>query len=296
MFVPGEDRLTAVDAYNGTILWEREIAGSRRVIVFRDSSQLVAGDGVTYLAAASKCFALNAKTGETARTFEFPKEASQGKHEWGYLASVGEVLLGSGVKTGTIRREQSRQLSSHETHQSFQPLVGSDFLFALDSGTGKPRWTYKAETGLIVNATLTIGGGCVYFVRSDNAATLRLPLARTPLSELVGKGSTLVALDIKTGKIVLSRPATFLNPIRHIVFGQFSQDRLILVGTRDSGTDKKKDRVVYDIHVLDAVTGEVKWSKSQTQSDPSAAITANTIIIRPSWAERCSANRRLTIC
>ena len=55
LFVPGEDRVTGVDAYNGTILWEREIPDSRRVIAFRDSSHLALSDSALYVAAADKC-------------------------------------------------------------------------------------------------------------------------------------------------------------------------------------------------------------------------------------------------
>ena len=40
LFVPGDDVVWAVDAYNGTINWRKEIPGSRRLGAFLDSGSM----------------------------------------------------------------------------------------------------------------------------------------------------------------------------------------------------------------------------------------------------------------
>jgi hypothetical protein len=58
-----------------------------------------------------------------------------------------------------------------------------------------------------------------------------------------------------------------LAPLQHNVFTVCAQELLVVVGSRNSGPDKKKDHLIYDIHVLDARTGEKRWSQTQHQAD-----------------------------
>lgn len=262
LFVPGEDRVTAVDAYNGTILWEGEFPGSRRVTVFRDCSYLAVGTEHLYVAAPEQCLALNPQTGKRERVFPVPAGPNDQKQEWGYVAVVGDVLLGSAVKPGSSRRAQSRKIDETETYYDFVPTVCSDFLFGLDRRTGKELWTYRPESGLIVNATIAAADGAVFFIESTNPETMKKPLSRATLGELFGKGSNLVALDLKTGKTLWRRDAK-CAALQHNVYLCAAQGKVIIVGSRNSGTGKKKDTVFYDIHVFDAKSGEPKWSQSQ---------------------------------
>jgi outer membrane protein assembly factor BamB len=264
LFVPGEDRVMAVDAYNGTILWDIAIPDSRRVIVFRDSSHLAIADEALYVAAANHCLALNPATGKTQKTYTVPGD----KLEWGYVARAGDFLLGTGVKTGSIRRAQNYKNTITETHWDFVPAVGSDILFAWKPDADRPTWTYRPKDGLILNPTLTIGNDRVYFLESVNPDTLKAETARARLSEMVGKGSRITALDLKTGKLLWSKPGDALKPLQHNVFLSYSRERLAIVGSRNSGTDRKKSTLLYDVHVLNAATGESKWSRTQDQKQP----------------------------
>jgi len=193
MFVPGDDRVVAVDAYNGTILWDQRFPGSRRVVVFRDCSYLLATDDRLWLATAAECLALNPQTGARERSFAVPAGPKGEKREWGYLGVVGDVLVGSAVKPGSSRRSQSRLIDTTETYYDEVPVVGSDALFGLDTRSGKPLWTYEPP-GLILNATIASAGRVGYFIESTNPATLQTKLGRGKLVDLLGKGSRLVAL------------------------------------------------------------------------------------------------------
>ena len=261
MFVPGDDRVVAVDAYNGTILWDQQFPGSRRVVVFRDCSYLLATEDHLWLASATECLALNPQTGARERTFAVPAGPKGEKQEWGYLGVVGDVLVGSAVKPGSSRRSQSRLIDTTETYYDEVPVVGSDALFGLDARSGKPLWTYQ-PVGLILNATIASAGRVGYFIESTNPATLQTKLGRGKLVDLLGKGSRLTALDLVTGKVIWRKEAP-LQALQHNVYLAAAQDRVVIVGSRNSGRDKNKDTVRYDINVYDAATGEARWTLSQ---------------------------------
>ncbi|MHC4201574.1 MAG: outer membrane protein assembly factor BamB family protein, partial [Planctomycetota bacterium] len=52
LFVTGQDYITAIDAYNGTILWEKPLARSGRVAVMRNAGNMVADERGVYIAHA----------------------------------------------------------------------------------------------------------------------------------------------------------------------------------------------------------------------------------------------------
>jgi outer membrane protein assembly factor BamB len=263
LFVPGEDRVIGVDAYNGTILWDRAIPQSRRVSVFRDNGFLALADDTLYVAAGDQCLALDPDSGKNRHIFALPAES--GKYEWGYVATQGELLLGSAVKAGSIRREQSHKATVTTTHWDFVPAVASDLVFARRRQDGKLLWTYRPPSGLIVNPTLAAASGALYFVESDNPETQKPAIAQLKLAELVGKGSSLVALDIQSGQVLWKQPGVPFAGVQHNLFLSWAEGALIVVCSRNSGPNKKTDRLWYDIHVFDSKTGKLRWSKSQNQ-------------------------------
>jgi outer membrane protein assembly factor BamB len=65
LFMEGEEIITAADAFNGTMLWKREIPGAVRVKVKADCGNLVVTQDGLYVAAYDKCYKLDPETGET---------------------------------------------------------------------------------------------------------------------------------------------------------------------------------------------------------------------------------------
>ncbi len=251
LFVPGNDRIFAVDAYNGTPLWEYAAPDSRRIAAYRDCGNMVAADDSLFIAAADQCIRLDASTGKELRKIPAPRG------EWGYLAATGDLLLGSTVSQGASRREISRRIVAAETYWDFVPSVCSETLFALDRATGDARWIHMPK-GPIVNSTIAIGGGRVYFVEGGAAAKD----GRAKLSEILPKAEV-VALDLKTGMQVW-RGAPDLSMIQHVLYAVYSKEKLALVGSRNNGKEKSAT-VWYDLHALDAATGLSLWSQSQDQ-------------------------------
>ncbi|MDP6356405.1 MAG: PQQ-binding-like beta-propeller repeat protein [Planctomycetota bacterium] len=269
LFIPGNDRFFAVDAYNGTVLWNEEIPNSRRVAAFRDSSNMVAVADKLFIAVEDNCLSLEADSGKWSSTFAVP--ASDGKrYKWGYLASQGDTLFGSATRFGAVRRDHSKEAIG-DAYYDNRPPVCSEFLFALGRDSGQHRWTYIPPDGVVSNPTVTIGDGKMFFIESKNPRTLlgnqdlkggKLP-PRITLSDLVSNGLSLVALNARTGGLNWKRELP-LRDSRHNFYIAFSQGKLVVVGSRnEKSSPKAKPTVHYDILVFDADTGALVWKATQ---------------------------------
>lgn len=264
LFVPGNDQIFAVDAYNGTLLWTRKVPNSRRIAAFRDCSNMAAGQNHVFMAAEDRCFAFHPQTGYVEHEYTAPRTPDGGPREWGYVATVGHRLFGSGAPPGSSRREHTRESIIEGAYYDAREVVCSDSLFAFDTDSTAQEWNYEARTGAIINSTLTVGSGFICFVESGNADTLSGANGRHALKTLVA-GAHVVALDSASGNELLRVPAG-VSTAEHNLYLQTARNKLILVGSRNSGTDKNTARVVYEIRVFDAASGELAWQTAQVQS------------------------------
>ncbi len=95
LFVQGEEVIMAVDAFNGTMLWKRQIPGAVRVHVKADCGNLAVTQDGLYVAAHDKCYRLDPSTGRTMQVYEMPPSSDGGPRRWGYVSVVGNILYGS---------------------------------------------------------------------------------------------------------------------------------------------------------------------------------------------------------
>jgi len=262
MFIPGNNRVIAVDAYNGSILWNLETPGSRRVAAMRDAGSMSATADTLYVAAKSHCLAIDTGAGVVRRRMP-PVDLHNGQpRDWGYTATSGELLLGSTVKPGASRGEHSKR-QINETYWDFVPIVTSDGLFARNRKTGAEVWRFK-PAGAIVNPTITIGGGRMYFVEGGDAASLLVKTGRVKLQDRPGKEANLTAIDLQTGKLVYRVPID-LTSIQHHLYLAYSDGMLVTSGTKNKTTAGAR-RVWYDVHGYEAATGKHVWAASQNQN------------------------------
>jgi hypothetical protein len=282
LFVPGNNRVFGVDAYNGTVLWNVEVAGSRRVAAMRDCGSMMATADTLYAVAEDRCYGLDAQTGEQRLNLAVPAAADGQPRDWGYVARVGDKLFGTATKPGASRSGHSRE-QIKETFWDFIPVVTSDYLFCVDRVTGQPQWRYEPR-GAIANPTIAIGGGRVYFVESRSAATLAETTGRSKLESLVGAGAELVALDAADGHIVW-RQAFDFSAMQHHLYLCYSQEKLVVVGTRNQ-RELLRSYVWYDLHGFDAASG------ARTGNSPAAATAAAPSRHRPPPSSSAPATRR----
>jgi outer membrane protein assembly factor BamB len=98
LFMEGEELVMAADAFNGTILWRREIPGAVRVKIKADCGNMVVTKDGLYIAAHDKCYRLDPVTGRTIRVYKIPGSFDGPPRRWGYISVVGNILYGSAAK------------------------------------------------------------------------------------------------------------------------------------------------------------------------------------------------------
>ena len=263
MFVTGDNYVVAVDAYNGTILWERDVPESIRLGAFKNCGSMAVGTAFLYLASADTCLALDVKSGETVGAFRALPTSDGKAGEWGYVATLDGLLLGTTTKPGANWRIQDVDTQTLIWRDK-QPVVTSDVLFAVDPTSGKRVWHYRPERGVIVNPTLTAGGNRVFFIESSNPETFNVPDGRVKLDVLFGQEAELVALDLQTGKEAWREPVD-LSSLENIVFMSHADDTLVISGSKNAQVEgSEKPRVRYDLWAFDAPTGKLLWNSTQT--------------------------------
>ena len=141
------------------------------------------------------------------------------------------------------------------------PVVCSDSVFAHERSSGQNLWTYVPQRGVIINPTLALGDGRVYFVESTNPATRLVADGRIKLPILLGQGADLVALDMRSGKPVWRKPAQ-LEAIEHMVFLSYARKRVVITGTKNVDVGKAR-RVRCDLAVFAADNGQRLWHNTQ---------------------------------
>ena len=286
LFHQGMNRMIALDSHNGAPLWTLSIPDLRRVNMPRDASNWCADRDNVYVALRNACWTLDAYTGRRKATAQLPDKAKRATHDWGYVARSGGKLYGSTVKSGSSYTEYWQkvswydQRSGHGTHK-----ICSDTLFALDLSSGKSAWTYAR--GAIVNTTITIGGGKVYFAESRDSEAMASPSSRVTTGKL-WSSQFLVALDAESGSKLWERPLDTAPGI--VVFFLVCTDgKLALVSS-------SKDK--YDLYAYSAADGkdiwhaEHKWAANNHGGHMQhPAVSGGAIFVEPSGYELATGKR-----
>ena len=254
MFVSGLNHIVAADAYNGTILWRRDVPDSIRLAVSKDCGSLAATPDTVYLASGARCIGLDAETGEQKTTMDVPTRMPKVVFDWGYVACSGDQLFGTAAVRLPARRVQTN--SSWTWGYLDRSEIGCSYaLFSFDRRKGQQQWAYTPKTGVIVNPTIAIAEGRVYFVESINPETHKAPRDRIPLAALLGKGADVVAVDARTGRTVW-RTSVDLTALQHTIFLAHAKGTLVISGSKNAGGGKMR----YDLLALDAATGKQRWA------------------------------------
>jgi outer membrane protein assembly factor BamB len=251
VFVPGDCVVFAVDAYNGTIEWKIEVPNSRRLGVFLDSGSMAVDDKFLYVVAEDKCYGFDVRTGRRRVTYEMPQLVKSEPRDWGYIAYSGNVLFGSGRRQGASYTQTSYDADLALWYRDMK-LVVSDYLFAVEKGSGRVLWKY--DGGLVINTTITVGGRRMYFLETHSPKALADTLGRMPAKTLFDGGDQyLVALDTQTGRIIFKTKIDVSN-FEEPVYLNYAKDILLLSGSRLVG-----DAIHYYYYAFDAGSGDIRW-------------------------------------
>ena len=206
MFVPGENHVIGVDAYNGRELWSRELPGVGRFPARYRGGSIVADDRHVYALVGRQCLQLDPATGATVRTYDLPPEATRlpvpenaiskargGKSPaepvpneltWEFLATAGELLVGS---AGAPNVAMSWWPEAY-------PECG--LVFAVRKRDGVPAWAHQAERSVPPNA-IVMGSDRLFLIdRTARAAQTRSQRRGSKLPAL----ATLECLSLASGE------------------------------------------------------------------------------------------------
>jgi len=180
LIVIGQHHVTATDAYNGRVLWQREFKNVGWYPVRTRGSSTVADNDSLYLADGATCVRLDAATGKTVRTYHPPAaltgEPAKGAKGplWNFLATADDRILGA---LGSTREGQS--------------------IFMFDKA-GKSLWTHTAAGSISVNA-LALAEGRVFFIDAPSRDQADRDRKRGRTAALK---PAMVALDARSGQPV----------------------------------------------------------------------------------------------
>lgn len=246
IFVQGYERVIAIDAYNGTVLWFLHMPGLLRMNVHRDCGNQAADKEHVYFAVHGNCIKINGQNGDIEKVIPVIPYADYDTCHWGYIACKGDLLFGSAVKAGANYIDSYSYDGWYDAYEGeFTRKVVSKNIFALNKQTGKEAWVYSAKA--IINSTITISEGRVFFIESRNP---KLQLSKE------GRGGDdlyqnmyLVCLDINTGKTIYERTVkTRLGTTAFYM--SCGEGKIVLNASSDN---------MYDLQCFEALTGNVLW-------------------------------------
>lgn len=263
LFIQGNRILFGMDAYNGTILWSVSAPEVRRANVTRDCSNMAASGDTLYIAHGRQCLAFDGQTGARRQRYQVPTTGADGPRDWSYVAAGETILVGSRTK-----REAAYLGDDGEWYEEYAPdqvsRVTSDLLFALDPRDGKSLWEYRG--GAIMNSTLTIGDGMIFFIESRNPAAIHAPGNRLTNEELTDLH--LVALNLRTGERLWEKAHDF-SKCQYMTYLVYAKNTVVVTG---SDRSKNYHTVAFSAplalppkpagdNLESAVGGRVLWSE-----------------------------------
>ena len=252
IFIPADNRIISVDAYNGTLLWELEVPNSRILGAMKDAGHMALTDNYIYIAAEKQCKAVDIKRGEVAFKLKAPQLIKGQKRNWGYLAAVKDQVIGSGKKQGASFFKLGK-FNSEFLEGDFRLMITSDYLFSLNRVSGKKMWTY--QHGVILNSTVAIGDGFVYFVESRNKKALNDEDGRMQVDHFCKGEAYIVKLKLDTGEKVWEKGFHF--PFDQIMFLSYADNKVLVTGSYNKGK-----HVHYGLFAFQSETGKMKWKNS----------------------------------
>lgn len=274
LYHQGLDRILAMDSYNGAIYWSLDIPGLLRVNTPRDGGYACADRDGLYIAVDDDCWFLDADTGIRKRTYTLNEDSL----EWGYVAISKDVLYGSAQLDGAHYTNIWGDSGWYDAPSG--PVtykVCSKYVFANDKVTGSRLWTdNRPERGIIINSTITIGGGRLYFVESRNPVVKSYPSGRIGLAEL-WLNQYIVALDKDSGTKIWEQ--TIDTADGTVVFYMQYADEKLLITSSDNR---------YNIYAYDARNGAALWSNNHPWTNDNHSghmqhpvIVGDTIYLEP---------------
>ncbi len=250
---------------------------------------IASGDQCWGLDVASGARQLTLSVPQSPGTSTAGELKSRESKDWGFLDCTDDSIIGSAQKKGAsfsaMAFRGARGNGSDVLEGDFRQVIISNALFSLDlpvskapvskapvsktpvsktpvsktavsktavskTRLSKTRWRY--DKGAIMNSTITVGDGRIFFAECRDPKIMSDSDGRIRIDQFCEKELFLVALDLETGQTLWEQPIEL--PYQHIMFASYADKTLVCTGTSNEGR-----RVFYDLFAFDAVHGKGKW-------------------------------------
>jgi hypothetical protein len=251
-YCQGMGRILALDAHNGSVLWNQEIREVRRLNMIRDASNMTASDEGLYLAVRGQCWKLAAEDGARTSYQVVPGPREDLEYDWGYVSRTEDQLLGSATKSDAFYRQywgQDFWFDAQSGSQTYQ--VCSDNLFSMDPETGMTNWTY--QRGLILNISITIGDGKIFFLETTDSGVIVGDSRRLSAANWK-KNLKLVCLNQATGALEWEVEPN-LTGGEPCLWVQYAEGRLLITGSEQSNDS-------FNLYGFNPSDGSLDWTQS----------------------------------
>jgi outer membrane protein assembly factor BamB len=253
LFHQGMNRMIALDAFNGAVLWSLELPELRRVNIPRDCANWSADDQFVYAAMADRLWVIDAANGKLERTLLLPEPYTAGEQgfDWGYIANTDNLLLGTAVPRGSQYEEFWSKPSWYDgkDDQATAKVCGRAIV-AYDKRYGDVRWTREVDA--VVHGTMTIAGDQLLFVEVKNAATRQLKTGRLT-NQHIGDDAHIVCVDLQTGRERWTQKAPRFSNGQIVAFGLADDGQFVLQTSSDAQ---------FHFNAYDLATGKPRWNQS----------------------------------
>jgi len=210
---------------------------------------------------------IDAATGKKVRAYVVP----DGRSDWGYLAIVDDLLVGSSQSpeaTHNIQNPVARRNYGGDPTSRLRTVWGamhntqvvSTDLFARRKDDGAKRWQYKTGSH-ILNSSIACDRGTIFFVESRNPALAGAEQGIIFLREFFEKDAFLVALDLKTGVKQWDKPLDSKG--EEVFYLSCTDDALLTVTSANTpfeGPETDRQKNYYQLRLFDARDGSERWS------------------------------------
>jgi outer membrane protein assembly factor BamB len=262
LYVSGTDKIFAIDAYNGTILWEKDLEDVGRVITPRNTGNMVASDSGVYVAYKDKCDFMDGDTGKVLHSFSTGSSNS----EWGYVGLSGSVLVGSATQSGVQYRPSLVALDSKKWFDSdglcfygYGTVACSQSIFAYDIKTNRILWKYEA---VIPNPAITMDDESVYFIQISDK---KIQPGRVDMKTFLKSDTEIVALNLKTGRVLWKKPID-LKKAQWTLYLSVSDGVVLAVSSGKMKNSKNKDKPHYFLNAFECTSGNELWNSAKIPS------------------------------
>ena len=256
LFHQGMNRLVALDAHNGSVLWSIEAPDLRRVNIPRDCGNWCADKDNLYVAIKDLAWIFDSESGERLQTVKVPGDKAA-EVEWGYIGRIADTLVGSSTTADASYKSfwSGKMWYDGKGGEVGTQQVCSDKIFGYSLKGPEAKLSWQYENGVILNPTISCADGYLYFVETRNTK-ITLQENRRISDKSLWLDQFLVCINAENGKLIWEKPIDTEDGLITFYL-QATNDQLILTASNTK----------FHIYTFDAKTGESGWSKSSNWAD-----------------------------